>query len=243
MSIFEASEASEALYVQLKDHISERIQNGDLKPGDKLLTENEFAEQFGISRATVRHALSELEIEGLIERYPGKGTIVSHKRPKPEIMKLTSFTQDMLSSGLLPESKVVDMKLVVPPPNVIEGFNISKENKVWLVSRLRLADKKPVALQDLYIPPDLQISVNDLNTLDSYYEFIEKNYALKPSFATELLSAKAADENDSKLLEINEGDPLIYIWRNTYDENEKIIEIVKIKYVASRYQYHLKLYV
>lgn len=240
MSIFEASEA---LYVQLKDHISERIQNGDLKPGDKLLTENELAEQFGISRATVRHALSELEIEGLIDRYPGKGTIVSHKRPQPEIMKLTSFSQEMLSNGLQPESKVVDMKLVVPPPNVAECFNISKQNKVWLVSRLRLADRKPVALQDLYIPPYLKISVNDLNNLESYYEFIKNNYGLIPSFATELLSAKSADENDSKLLEINEGDPLIYIWRKTFDENERVLEVVKIKYVASRYQYHLKLYV
>lgn len=236
-------DASEALYVQLKDHINECIQNGDWKEGEKIPTEVELSEQFKISRATVRHALSELEIDGLIERYPGKGTLVSHRRTKPEIMKLTSFTEDMISSGRKPSSKTIDMKLIAPPPKVVEGFGISKEEKVWLVSRLRLADGKPIALQDLYIPPDLQISVNDLTNLDSYYEFLKENYNLVPSFATELLTAKSADEHDAKILEINEGDPLIYIWRSTYDENKNNLEVVKIKYVASRYQYHLKLYV
>lgn len=242
MAIIEPSK-SEALYIQLKDHLSEKIHNGDWNVGDKLPTENDLAEQFNISRATVRHALSELEIEGIIERYPGKGTIVSHKRTKPEVMKITSFSQDMHSLGRKPSSKTIDMKLVSAPSKVVEGFNVTKDTKVWLVSRLRLADGKPIALQDLYIPPDLQISVSDLINLDSYYLFLEKNYSLKPSYATELLSAKAADQEEAKILEIDEGDPLIYIWRNTYDENERNLEVVKIKYVASRFQYHLKLYV
>ncbi len=70
----------EAKYLQLASLLRERIQNGELKPGEKMSSENELTALYGFSRQTVRHALSILEEEGLLARRRGSGTYVSDNR-------------------------------------------------------------------------------------------------------------------------------------------------------------------
>ncbi len=65
------------LYYQLKLHFKEQMESGDLHPGDRLPTEMELCEQFDISRAPVRQALTELAREGMIYRRAGQGTFVA----------------------------------------------------------------------------------------------------------------------------------------------------------------------
>ncbi|GAB2723443.1 GntR family transcriptional regulator [Paenibacillus thermoaerophilus] len=64
-------------YLQLKNEIMSWIKSGKLSPGDRMPTENEIAERFGISRQTVRQTFGVLEQEGLLQRMQGKGTYVS----------------------------------------------------------------------------------------------------------------------------------------------------------------------
>jgi GntR family transcriptional repressor for pyruvate dehydrogenase complex len=65
------------LYEQMAEQIKDRILKNELKEGDRLPNEREFAEQFNVSRTVVREAIKSLEKEGLIEVHPGKGTFVS----------------------------------------------------------------------------------------------------------------------------------------------------------------------
>ena len=65
------------LYYQLKQLFQEKIHQGELKPGDRIPTEYELIERFGISRTPVRQALMELVHEGLLVRTPGRGTFVA----------------------------------------------------------------------------------------------------------------------------------------------------------------------
>ncbi len=65
-------------YMKIYDDIRKKIKDGRLAPGMKLSTEQEIATQFGVSRPTVRQALLELEREGLLERYRGKGTFITN---------------------------------------------------------------------------------------------------------------------------------------------------------------------
>lgn len=72
------------LYYQLKELIKEQIDNGTLKPGDKVPTEDELCKQYDISRTPVRQALTELVNEGLVIRTPGRGTFVASTTPQFE---------------------------------------------------------------------------------------------------------------------------------------------------------------
>ena len=57
--------------------LRERIRSGDLRPGERLPTQAELAEEFGVERGTVRQALRALQDDGLLVTYPGRGTFVA----------------------------------------------------------------------------------------------------------------------------------------------------------------------
>jgi len=64
------------LYQQIVEQIERRVLNGDIRHGDRLPTERELAEQFGVSRTAVREAMKALAQKGLIQVRPGRGTFV-----------------------------------------------------------------------------------------------------------------------------------------------------------------------
>lgn len=70
-------------YIKLKKEITSLINQGEIKPGDKLPTEHELSEEFGVSRHTVRKAMNILLNEGLLSRKPGVGTFLNQKSKKP----------------------------------------------------------------------------------------------------------------------------------------------------------------
>jgi multiple sugar transport system substrate-binding protein len=78
------------LYYQLKELIKKKIESGEFKPGDRLPTEQELCEMFGISRTPVRQALTELTHEGILYRRPALGTFISDfsLSPSPDVMRL-----------------------------------------------------------------------------------------------------------------------------------------------------------
>ena len=230
------------LYLKVKLDILNRLETGEWREGDKLPIENDLVEYYQTSRATIRHALSDIETEGLIERHPGIGTIVSKGKVIPELLKISSFTDDMKQRGMEPKTINLDINFEVPPRRVREGLNLLQDEKVWTVRRLRFADNEPMGLHDLYIPPDLKISSRDLQNTQSYYSLLLNQYNLKPSYGKETLCSTTANEQEAELLQIKYGDPLMLIWRVTYASDNSPIEAVKMLYVGRRYEYFLNLY-
>ena len=68
------------MYKQIVNLLNEKIEKGELKPGDKLPSEAELMEAYSVSRITIRSAISELEEDGLVIRSRGKGTFIASKK-------------------------------------------------------------------------------------------------------------------------------------------------------------------
>lgn len=100
------------IYYQIMEQLKSQIKNGELQPDAPLPSEREYSEQFGISRMTVRQALSNLVNEGFLYRQKGRGTFVSRPKMEQTLQGLTSFTEDMKSRGMVPSSKLVDYELI-----------------------------------------------------------------------------------------------------------------------------------
>src|ERR1700720_3075409 len=92
-------------YRRIQEAIQRVIEDGELKPGDVVASERELARLHQVSLMTARHALASLEREGVVERRRGIGTFVA--TPKIHFNKLTSYTEQMASRGLLARSKVL----------------------------------------------------------------------------------------------------------------------------------------
>jgi GntR family transcriptional regulator len=238
----EADSISVPLYLQIRNTLLEEIAAGRHADGDEVLTEKALQERFGVSRATVRHALDTLEREGIIARRKGFGTIVQAPKIRPELVHLTSFTEDVQRRGLQPGSKTLDIALVAPPLRVSEAFHLRETDKVWYVLRLRTIDGAPVGLHDLYIPPNIEFSPQTLASMSSYYELLRTHHHLEPEHAVETLTACNAGEREARLLGVAEGTALLIVERLTHAQSGQPIEYVRIAYRAEQYEYQVKLF-
>lgn len=92
------------LYAQLAEQLKRRIQRGELRPGDRLWSESELRDRFGVSRGTVREALDVLASEGLLQRIAGKGTFIaapSRARQSRLLGMIVPYLRDSLITDML----------------------------------------------------------------------------------------------------------------------------------------------
>lgn len=100
-------------YLQIVDQIRSLIEQGKLKPGDRLPAERDLADKLGSSRATIREALAALQILGLVEVHPGQGSFVSNN------IAVRDHELDGLMEQLERDysvSEVLETRLVIEPP-------------------------------------------------------------------------------------------------------------------------------
>jgi GntR family transcriptional regulator len=230
------------LYLQLRNTLLEEIAAGRHAEAGDVLTEKALQERFGVSRATVRHALDSLERQGIVVRRKGFGTVVQAPKIQPELVHLTSFTEDVQRRGLKPGSRTLDLALVVPPERVAAAFALPEGEKVWYVLRLRTIDGAPVGLHDLYIPPNIEFSPQTLSSMTSYYELLRTHHHLELEHAVETLTACNAGEREARLLDVAEGTALLIVERLTHAKSGQPIEYVRIAYRADQYEYQVKLF-
>ncbi len=93
------------VYQRIQSVLRERIESGQLRPGDPVASERNLARMYNVSLMTARHALVSLEREGIVERHRGIGTFVA--APKIHFNKLQSYTEQLASRGLAASSKVL----------------------------------------------------------------------------------------------------------------------------------------
>ena len=83
------------IYYQIETEIKKLAETKDLKPGDLIPSEREFAEKYEVSRMTVRQAINNLVNEGILIRQRGKGTFIAEPKIEQPLQGLTSFSEDM----------------------------------------------------------------------------------------------------------------------------------------------------
>ncbi len=242
MKSFLGKESPIPLYYQLKTHILAQIETGELAPGQMLPSERQLQEQYGISRATVRQAVTELVNEGLLERRQGIGTVVALRKISPQLMQLTSFSEDMHGRSFTPGSVTLEVKHVVPPTVVSQSLGLNSAEPIQSVYRLRMADKEPIGLQRLYVPPWLNIPDSAMENLVSYYALLESRFGVTVRRAREYLNARNATASEARHLHIRAGRALINVQRVSYDAEDRPIEFVEFVYRGDRYMYDLTLY-
>src|SRR5215469_6464970 len=139
-------------YQRIQVAIRERIDSGELKPGDAVTSERELAKIHRVSLMTARHALAGLEREGMVERRRGAGTFVAP--PRIHFNKLMSYTEQMSSRGLAPNSKVIATKVVEDEEEIAARLNLPAGSRMVKVERVRHTSEEPFALETCYLPAD-----------------------------------------------------------------------------------------
>ncbi len=232
-------ESAVPLYFQVENLIKSYIKSGNWKSGEKIPSEQELCKMFDVSRNTVRKAISDLIEEGILYIEHGKGTFVPHKMFNHPSERLLGFSEEMKRKNVTPGAKILISKLIDAPSFVRD---VLKEKKVFNLKRLRLADDKPIAIENAYLPeskfPDL---LSGFTAKSSLYETLRKKYGVQPYYATETIEASLPNGEETQLLKIKNDKPVLRIERRTFIKSGEIIEFVKAVYRADIYRITLNL--
>ncbi len=233
-------ESAVPLHAQLAELLRTQIRHNQLQPGDQLPSERELCEQFSISRITVRKALSTLTQEGLVYSTVGKGSYVSVARLREELQPLSSFTQDMQRRGMHPTSKVLQAQVLPADEDCAARLLVPAGSEVVRLSRLRLADGLPIAVQLSYLPHNL---CPDLLRYDfatrSLFEVLRNDYRLQLTRASTVIRAALALPSDARLLKLSLPAAVLISEQTTSLENGAIIEYAQSIFHGERYQLYL----
>jgi GntR family mannosyl-D-glycerate transport/metabolism transcriptional repressor len=170
----EALMSRQPMYRQIAGAIRTQIESGELKPGDALPTESALQAQFSVSRVTVRQALKQLTEQGIIESIQGSGSYVKEERVNYDIYQLTSFSEKLGDRHADTHSEVQVFEVIKTDETLAAQLHLTPGDKAWHVKRVRFIRRKPVALEETWMPlvifPDLTWEVME----NSKYHFIEQ---------------------------------------------------------------------
>lgn len=212
-------------YVQIKHILKDRIRNGEYLEGMRLPSENELAQEFSVTRMTVRKSLDDLKREGMIVTQRGKGSIVAKEKIEQSLQRFYQFGKEIGDTGIPAKSKVVSMQRCTPPAEISEIFGDVSERRYHKLVRLRYFKDHPVSLEYSYIPcdiaPDLE---SDPVENTSLAELLEQKYRHSIVKATEYLLPRISDEYESHLLGIQVHSPVFLTERITRGERGRVLE-------------------
>ncbi|QZY28677.1 GntR family transcriptional regulator [Nocardioides coralli] len=222
-------------HVQVREYVRGLIR--DAEPGTPAPSERELVHQFHVARMTVRQAVDALVAEGLLERIPGRGTFVS--RPRPEIGRLLSYTEEMVARGLLAESQTLLARREQSGPGVARALGLTAGDPVIHWRRLRRADGVPMCLEDAYLNEVLLPGFLQAGMPTSLYEALDAR-GLRPTWSDDSISADLAAEHEAGLLEIDPGAAVMRHSRRAFAE-DKIVEVSRSVYRADRFTWWVHL--
>lgn len=230
------------LYYQLKQIVRAEIERGVYRPGDRLPSETEMIQQYGVSRITVRQALSELESEGVIVRKHGKGTFVAEHDIEHELVHLTDFVEDMELAGLAPSSQIRGIKREAANSIIAKALNVPVGEEVICIDRLRLADNRPIACDTTWLPLRFGLLLPDTELTDkTIYHILETRYGIPIETGVFHISASNATLEQSHLLNVPTGTGLLLIQRISYTTGNIPVYIQDRYYRTDRVSYRVTL--
>jgi GntR family transcriptional regulator len=204
----------DTLYDQVYHTIVGQIRDGSLPPGSKLPTERAMCDLYQVSRITIRQALASLERDGYIRRRQGKGTFVQAGRIEQQLNKLYRLREAFSGKGMRQEQRILSWGLCQADGLIAENMRLSDRAPIYRLSRLILADGKPLAVETSYLPAVLfkQEPALDMMAHSGLYATLEQ-CGLLPTRATEKLRAVQTDKKTAALLQRQQSEPFLQVTR------------------------------
>lgn len=227
------------LYFQMSEQLEAAIADGTLRPGDRIDTEIDIAERYGLSRPTVRQAIQELVNKGLLVRRRGVGTQVVHAQVRRQL-GLTSLFDDLSRGEHRPSTEVLDCSEVPADSTVSAALQVAPDSLVLHLTRVRFQGKEPLALMQNWIPCHLLPPNPDAFRRSGLYELL-RAAGVHLHIAHQRIGARAASAEEARLLDVRKGSPLLTMTRTAFDNSGVPVEHGTHAYRADAYTFETTL--
>src|SRR6202021_927808 len=132
---------------EVRRALTERIGNGQLRPGQRLGAERALAAELGVSRATLRQALAVLEEVGVVKRVPGRGggTFVAKGKIERDLSRIVGVPALLRSQGVLAGTRVLSARLAPADDTAAQALGVRPGDLVVDLVRIRLPAGSPIS--------------------------------------------------------------------------------------------------
>lgn len=224
------------LHAQVEDWLADAIASGQLAAGDRLPTEKDLAAWLGVSRLTLRHALTDLVERGLISRTIGRhgGTFVAEPKFEQDLTVLAGFSEQLRKYGLVAEARVLTASEIPATPAAAAALDLDVGDPLYQVRRVRLAGDEPILIENSLFPARLCPGLLEFRLDGSLYDLLEEKYSLRPYRAKECLEPVTAGVREAEALGVSEGAPLMLVERTAYAKDGRPLEFARDRFRGDR---------
>lgn len=239
MKAFKINYESEyPIYYQLYGYLKEAILNGEYRPGDCVPSESKMMEEYGVSRITVRHAIADLEHDGLLKRYRGKGSVVLEGKSTNNLNKLYSFSESAYRRGERISYIIISSSVRSPDIKIARALNIPISERVFELKRLFLLNGRIAGMTNAYLPywENKRELFKDFDETTSLFKRLMEN-DVSINYAEETLEVIQPSADIRRALYLDDSVPVVYSEHQTYDADGNVIVYTESHIAANKFKY------
>jgi GntR family transcriptional regulator len=227
---------SKPLHVTIAEQLAAAITSGELTPGTRLPPERHLAASLGVSRMTVRQALGDLERDGLLRRVVGRsgGTFVREAQAESREGSTAGVSAGLRRHGGASGVEPISAEIEPAGRRVAAALDLKRSERVVVITRLRLAGGKPLAVERSSLPARLFSDIEDMDLSGSLYDLMGDGFGLRPVRAVERLELTEARPSDARSLGVRRDAPLLLVERIGYAADGRPIEFARDRFRADR---------
>jgi GntR family transcriptional regulator len=224
--------------------LESRISAGYYAVASTLPSEGVLAEEFGVSRITVRQALTLLKRRGFLLSRPGVGTIVRRDGANPKAVTISGSIADLVYYSAKTHYLPLDRTLVKPPVALARMFGGERaRQRVYRFRGIRgLSTGEAFAVEEVYVPETLGCSLDNRNLQGApLFSLLEQVNALRIVEVGQAFVAEPASTFVARQLIMRRGAPVLKATRYYRAHDGRMVEIAVSHYDPTRFEYTMKL--
>ena len=229
------------LYLQIKETLKKQILAGEYAPYQRMPSESELMNSFGVSRITVRQALRDLHSEGLIFTSQGKGTFASKPKAMQDVQHLEGFDEAMKPKGYETSARLISIRETTTSKDVQEKLGLSPKDRAVEVVRVRYLNREPVSVDRSYFPIAIGQGLFSKDLSRDIFPMLENQLGIALGRAEISLEARPADADIAKFLGLEPGSPIMWVERLTRDRDDNPIDYEYLAFRGDSYKYRFQI--
>lgn len=226
----------ESKYFRIYNEIVNKIENGIYKVNDKISSETEIMNEYGVSRDTARKSLIRLEQNGYIQKKKGKGSFVLdiNKFDFP-VSGVVSFKEIADKRWKDSETNVEILECKKPSESIGRKLELSSDDYVWKIVRTRKIDGEKIILDKDYLVKKYVDNITKEICEESIYKYIEEDLGLKIAYAKKEITVQTATDEDRKYLDIKGFGMVVVVKSYTYLDDTSLFQYTESRHRPDKF--------
>jgi len=221
-------------YQQLKDLIIQRISTGELRPNDRVPSENELVEAQSVSRMTVNRAMRELTDEGYVKRIAGRGTYVSDFRAQSHVLEVQNIADEIAGRGRIHTSDVLRQSRQHARGEIAKALHVEQGVDVFHLLLVHFENGTPIQIEDRHViaafaPDCLEQDFHEI-TPSAYLTSVAPLQE-----AEQVVRAQVPNAAVRERLQMDDDEPSLVVIRRTWSKGRPVT-FARLHHPGSRYE-------